>query len=144
MEDYQGRYDVWVHKCAQYAQGKNISPCHVPATTLFAEKDGKIVGIVDIHHKLNDHLLAYGGHIGYTVLPSERRKGYGLQILLLALQKCVGLGLKRVLVTCADNNTASYKIIEKAGGMLENKVVQPDSGVLVRRYWIQTESSSRG
>ena len=50
----------------------------VPSTLLFSVNDEgtKILGAVDIRHGLNEHLLNYGGHIGYGIVPSERRKGY--------------------------------------------------------------------
>lgn len=86
---------------------------HVSATTYFAMDGGRIVGTIQVRHSLNDYLLRFGGHIGYGVRPSERRKGYAAQMLSLALEKCRELGIGRVLVTCHDENIGSARTIEK-------------------------------
>ena len=93
-------------------------------------------GIINVRHELNDYLFKYGGHIGYSILPSERRKGYAYKQLLLALEFCKELNIQKVLVTCVDYNIGSRKTIEKAGGILENNVFNPDKNVEERRYWI--------
>jgi len=78
-----------------------------------------------------------GGHIGFNIRPSERRRGYGTAILALTLEKAKELRLKRVLVTCDDNNVASAKIIEKNGGILEDKYWNDELEQPKRRYWIE-------
>ena len=107
----------------------------VNCSTYFAVADNCIVGTIQIRHTLNDFLLNFGGHIGYSIRPSERRKGYGTRMLALALNKCRGLGLDKVLITCNDKNEASAKTIVKNGGVLEDKRIERDGGI-VRRYWI--------
>jgi predicted acetyltransferase len=92
----------------------------VPATTYFAFVGDRIVGTIQIRHKLNDYLLKFGGHIGYGVLPSERRKGYATEMLRLALDKCKTLGIEKALITCDKHNIASARIILKNQGVLEN------------------------
>ncbi len=98
-----------------------------------------MVGIIDFRHKLSEILLNYGGNIGYSVLPEERRKGYAKEMLGLVLEYCKGYGLHRVLVTCDKDNIDSYKTIQANGGMLENEVIDKvnlsKSGV-IQRYWI--------
>ena len=89
-----------------------------------------IVGMIDIRHELNDGLLKTGGHIGYSVRPSQRLKGYASSMLKLGLEKCREFGIDKVLVTCHENNLASMKTIEKNGGVLENSI---DHHL---RYWI--------
>ena len=108
----------------------------LPSSTYFAMIDGKIVGIVDIRHKLNDFLLKAGGHIGYSVHPSERRKGYATEILRLALEKCRQRGIEKVLVTCDKDNVGSQKTILYNCGVLENEL-QDESGNATLRYWIE-------
>ena len=113
---------------------------HVPATTLFClDKDkNKMVGAVDIRHYLNEFLLKFAGHIGDGVRPSERKKGYGTEILRLALIECKKLGLDRVLVVCSDDNIGSKKSIIKNGGVLESAIEH--DGKIMERYWIDLES----
>jgi len=108
----------------------------VPSSIYFAVVNEKIVGIVHIRHDLNEHLLNVGGHIGYSVRPTERRKGYATEILRLALEKCRKLGIKKALVTCNSNNTGSEKVILKNGGVKENEFLE-DNGTVVLRYWIE-------
>ena len=107
----------------------------VAATAYFAMVDGEIVGTIQIRHELNDHLRHDGGHIGYGVRPSARRKGYATQMLALALEKCRGLGISKALVTCDKENIASAKTIINNGGVLDSEFIN-DNGTAAQRYWI--------
>ena len=98
------------------------------------DNETKLFGAVDIRHELNDSLRLFGGHIGYGIVPSERRHGYAKIQLALALPIARSIGIKKVLITCNDTNTGSAKTIESAGGVLENKVLE--EGILTRRYWV--------
>lgn len=101
-----------------------------------SDKNGAgFIGKVNIRHRLNKNLLKAGGHIGYTIRPSERRKGYGTLILRLALPKAKALGIKKALITCYEDNIGSRKIIEANGGVLEDTATT-NEGVVKRRYWI--------
>lgn len=113
------------------------TPTRVSATLFIAvrEKDEKIVGIIQIRHKLNEFLLLYGGHIGDSIRPSERRKGYATEMIRLALDECRNLGIDRVLMTCDVNNIGSEKSIINNGGVLEN-IVLDEEGNSLKRYWI--------
>lgn len=114
-------------------------PAHlVPSTLLFSVNDDgtKILGAVDIRHSLNEHLLNYGGHIGYGIVPSERGKGYAKEQLRLALPVARALGITKALICCDDLNPGSAKTIEAAGGVLEDK--RQNSDELTRRYWVET------
>lgn len=92
------------------------------------------VGAVNIRHRLNEHLLVSGGHIGDGVRPSERRKGYATKMIGMALEECKKLGISRVLMTCEKTNIGSAKSIMNNGGVLENEVLV--DGTLEQRYWI--------
>lgn len=110
-------------------------PGFVPAHC-FCLTDGRgaMLGAIQIRHRLNDALFRTGGHIGYGVRPSERRKGYAETMLTLALPLAKRLGIERVLVTCAKENTASARTILHCGGVPENEI--PEEGRVTQRYWI--------
>jgi predicted acetyltransferase len=118
--------------------GKNLKEGQVPMTTwwLINEKN-EICGLSRLRHYLNPSLEKEGGHIGYVVPPSKRKKGHGTVLLELMLGRAGEFGLDRVLVTCDSDNIGSARIIEKNGGVLENDVVSDNSGKLVSRYWIK-------
>jgi len=120
-------------------RGVNLPPGHVPCTFLFAFVDQRIVGRVSIRHRLTDALTRVGGHIGYVVVPEFRRRRYATVMLRLALDVARDqLGLDRVLISCDDDNVGSIRTIERSGGVLDNVVVDPRSGTVTRRYWIDT------
>ena len=122
---------------AEMERGENLPANHVPSTFLFAFAGTRIVGRAAIRHSLNPYLERFGGHIGYVVVPEYRRQGYATAILRQSLQIArQKLGLKRVLVTCDDDNVGSIKAIEKNGGVLESIVTGPDRDTPKRRYWI--------
>lgn len=108
----------------------------VPDSTYFCldEERDIMVGAVNIRHRLNEHLLQFGGHIGDGIRPSERRKGYATQMIGLALKECKNLGIHKVLMVCSKDNVGSAKSITNNGGILENEI--PDQGKIQQRYWI--------
>ena len=111
-----------------------VTSGYVSAHTFFALVDGKIVGIVNARHNLNDYLLNYGGYIGYSVRKSERNKDYAKSMLKYTCSFLFSLGLDKVFVTCDHENIASKKTIESCSGVLENIVKEDNSYTL--RYWI--------
>ena len=111
-------------------------PGSVPETIFWLIGDEEFIGRTSLRHSLNAKLLQFGGHIGYEIRPTQRRKGYGKLILRLALEQARAIGLTRVLVTCDDTNIGSAKIIEYNGGVLENTVLLAGRNVPTRRYWI--------
>lgn len=130
-------YEEWLDHLKANSRPETLRPGWVVSSTFFAVRgsDGKIVGMVDIRHELNDFLRNYGGHIGYGVRPSERNKGYATRILLLALDYCRGLGLDKVMLACDKENAASRKTILKCGGVLEHEFLHTD-GKTVQVFWI--------
>jgi len=117
--------------------GENLPAGWVPASTYWlATEEQKLVGAVNIRHQLTVPLLQSGGHIGYGIRPSERRKGYATQILALSLQKAKELGIGKALVVCDATNLASERTILKNGGVADESFVEED-GNIVKRYWIE-------
>ena len=115
---------------------------YVPSEVFLAVRaeDDHLVGILDYRHPLTPFLKQFGGHIGYSVAPSERRRGYAGEMLRQALAVCREYGESRVLLTCDKTNEASRRTIVKNGGVLENEV--PDTvglcdGGIIQRYWIE-------
>ena len=98
--------------------------------------DGRLVGMLDIRHELNEACLNLFGNIGYSIRPSQRRKGYAAIQLALAKQICNEMGMAKILVSCHKENAASAKTILRNGGVLENEVVDQRNNEVVQRYWI--------
>ncbi len=112
------------------ARGLSLEKGHVPQTTYWFKRDAHPVGIIKLRHELNDSLRRQGGHIGYSIRPSERCKGYGKLMLEAVLIPARHLGLETVLLTVFNSNLASRKVVEGCGGRLERS----DKGICY--YWI--------
>ncbi len=109
----------------------------VPATQLWLVADGHgYIGDVDVRHRLNQSLRRFGGHIGYKIRPSCRRRGYGTLICRLGIAHARWLGIGDILITCDDDNLGSAKVIEANGGVLQDRI-DNQRGVLTRRYWVR-------
>jgi predicted acetyltransferase len=113
--------------------------------------DDEYIGQSSIRPDLGTmYLITYGGHIGYSIRPERRQRGYGQRILGLTLKKAREVGLAKVLITCDEDNIASKKIIEANGGVFEQAMIMdadiltaegraPDQPVAKLRYWIDLE-----
>ena len=110
----------------------------VPATQfLFVRKsDHRLVGMLQVRHCFNDYLEKYSGHVGYSVRPGERCRGYAKKMLRMALPYCRALGLQRILISCAVGNVGSEKTILANGGIYESTVYEPNSQRELKRFWI--------
>ena len=131
----RGDFDGYLRTVDAWTRGEQLPPGWVPVSTYWLVDDGEYIGSTNVRLELNSYLRDYGGHIGYTIRPSRRRRGYGTEICRLALEECKTIGLTRVLITCDDDNEGSRLIIERNGGVLDNVVPQPDRNVPKRRYW---------
>ena len=118
-------------------QSIGLKPGYVPSTTFWLmANDNQIIGECRLRHWLTTSLEHEGGHIGYVIRPSARRKGYGTCILALTLEKARDLRLNRVLLTCDTDNIGSARVIEKNGGKLASQGISNSSGKPISRYWI--------
>lgn len=113
------------------------TPGSVPCLQYGLFDGDRLLGMLQIRLRLLGYLVDFGGHIGYCVRPSERRKGYAKDMLRRALDICREKGFDRVLVTCLEDNAGSARTIEGCGGVLE-KVVYDDRNYQanMKRYWI--------
>lgn len=138
-------YEEWLvrlEKMKSDDYAKSINRCPGKTFFLIRKDDDKIVGMINIRYNLNDQMLKFGGHIGYGIRPSERRKGYNKINLYLGLIKCKEkFGLDRVMIDCSVDNLGSDKTIQALGGVLERSEIDPSDGTLTNVYWIDVEDS---
>ncbi|MEX2804359.1 GNAT family N-acetyltransferase [Streptococcus sp. H31] len=124
-------YDNWLENNLQSEMGINIPEHFVPAIQFVSfDETGRALGFLHLRLRLNDYLLNQGGHIGYSIRPSERGKGYAKEQLRLGLKEAGKKNINPVLVTCHKTNDASQKIILANGGIYE------DTREAVERFWI--------
>ena len=131
--------EIWLEELKKRSCEDTVPKGLVPSSTYLAvrEKDNYIVGMIDIRHYLNEYLTQVGGHIGYGVRKTERNKGYAKQMLKLALEKCKELKIKKVLITCDEDNIASEKVILSANAKLED--IRNVNGENKKRFWIDLQ-----
>jgi len=131
--------DALIEKAVQIADTSVALPDDFVHNDLYWIVDeGEVIGFLSFRHELNEWLREVGGHIGYAVRESRRRRGYASAALAPGLDRAREIGLDRVLVTCDDDNIASARTIERAGGVLQDVRDQSARGyTLLRRYWIQ-------
>ena len=136
LEDYQS-IEEWITHLNSRENPETCPEGGVPSNVYLAVRtsDNKVIGIIDLRHHIDHPVLGlWGGHMGYSVRPDERGKGYAKEMLRLNLQNCRDRGLEKVMVTCHPWNTASEKTILANGGVFE-KTVDAD-GEQIKRYWI--------
>jgi len=144
--DHIDCFSQWLKLIRGNTRPESVLPGWVPADTLLAVRiaDRRLIGMIDIRRELNDFLRNCGGHIGYGVRPSERRKGYATQMLQLGLAFCRGIPLREVLMVCRRDNLASRRTIEKCGGVLLREVTCAEENELpevVQMFRIALEPS---
>ncbi|OYD60748.1 GNAT family N-acetyltransferase [Rhodococcus sp. OK302] len=137
-------FKQWVQELNAQPHGPQ-TPDTVPATNWWITHDDRYLGAIQLRHSLNDFLADLGGHIGYGIRPTERRKG----VVTIALRQVLDhaateIGLDEVLITCDDTNIGSQRTIEAAGGVLHH-VRHPDKYSHDRgfegktlHYWVPT------
>jgi predicted acetyltransferase len=126
-----------VETFARQSRGESLEEGRVPGTTLFLVHEDRILGVANLRHRLTEDLVRFGGHVGFSVRPSERCRGHATR-LLEGVKEYVrgGLEIDRLLITCDPENVASEHVIEKCGGVFEDETFYEPAGRSVRRYWI--------
>ena len=127
-------YEEWLETNMQKEMGIGLPENRVPSIQfVLFDKSGHALGFLNLRLRLNEGLLNYAGHIGYSIRPSERGKGYAKESLRQGLQIAKGKNIKRALVTCSTENPASRAVILANGGELEDVLNGTE------RYWIELE-----
>jgi len=132
-------FGAFLARLAACERGEGIPKGFVPHTTFWlVDEAGEVVAISNLRHGLTEKLRIEGGHIGYGVRPSARRRGHATEILRRTLGEARALGIEVALVTCAKENMGSAGAIRKCGGRLNSEAFVESRGEVVSRYLIKT------
>jgi len=123
----------------EYAE--KFGRCQGKTFLLVRENDNRIVGTINVRWNLNEAMLRFGGHIGYGIRPTERRKGYNKINLYLGMIEAKKVGLEKVMLDCDVNNIGSDRTLKALGGKLERTEIDPSNGVLTNVYWFDVEDT---
>lgn len=142
-ETYEECMDRY-YKIQDNEYAKSIDRCPGKTYFLIRKNDNKLIGMINIRHHLTPKMLVHGGHIGYGIRPTERRKGYNKINLYLGLIKALEeFNLDKVMLDCDVKNLGSDKTIQALGGVLERTDIDDYDGALTNVYWINTKDSIR-
>ena len=137
-------FEDWMQKINDdLSEEKSKARGRVPSVLYlaFRKRDKKLIGIIQIRYALNEYLYNFGGHIGDSIRPSERNKGYSTKMIALALKEAKKLSIGNVLMTCNKNNLASARTIIKNGGKLEISGSMKDIIVLLDNSFFMAHKS---
>lgn len=142
LNNYMDDYENWL-KFIEENWNREVSDTLVPSHTYFfiRKNDNKIIGMIDIRLALNETLRKYGGNIGYSIRPTERRKGYNKINLYMALKVCNENGLEKVMLDCDKTNLGSANTIKSLGGSLTKEEYNNESKTVMQDYWINVKES---
>ena len=129
-------HEAHLQRLSDDFHGRNLEDGRVSHTMLYGFLDGVIVGRCSIRHELNDYLREWGGHLGYGVAPEFRKRGFGQQLFRAGREHLRSLGTEKAFMTCDKDNPASRKMIEGAGGVLQDEVIDPNDQKAILRFWV--------
>lgn len=133
--DSAAGFAAWVERLGRESDpARPVAPGRVHCTYWWIADGDRVLGSIALRHELNDFLLERGGHIGYSVRPSARRRGLATYALGEVLKSARGLGIERVLITCDVGNEASRRTVEHFGGVQEDVRDHPLGAY--HRFWI--------
>ena len=130
-------FDEMINRVQEVEAGKNLEG-YAASTTywLYDDKKNILIGASNLRHYLTKAGLETWGHIGYGIRPSERKKGFATQLLKLTLEEARIKNIDKVLLGAYVGNIASWTVMEKCGAELENIVIEEETGLPIKRYWI--------
>jgi len=130
----------YVEYCTEFANpNRKLKENGARGTVLLCirKSDNRMVGCMQVHHVLNEQMRKITGHVGYSVRPSERRKGYATQMLAKAKDYLSSFGFSKVYVSCLPENEASRRTILANGGEYVETVFLEADQVNLERYCIR-------
>lgn len=128
-------FPYFVRTCVKHSAGLGLGIGVSPYTRYFLVDDsGTVYAQGDLRHKPTKYNVTFAGQIGYGVLPSKRKCGYGKLICKLLLEKAKERGFKSIIITCREDNEGSRKIIEHNGGTYIESVFNKKDNTYLRRY----------
>lgn len=135
---HYNNYNEWLDIVLSIEKEK-LSRDHVHASTFFSVRtsDQKIVGSIQLRHFLTEDLEKYGGHIGYAIRPTERKKGYGRRQLQLVLDVAKEMKIPKVMISCDKDNVASSLTARSCGGILTSETTYKENELQI--YWVSLE-----
>lgn len=139
LQQTEEDFPAFVRELEDEADGIGLPPGVVPQQTywLVAEEGAAVIAEIRLRSQLTPPFERHHGHIGYNTRLSQRGKGYATAALALVLEEARRQGLPRVMLTVEGDNPASVRVIEKNGGKLEARRVDPDIGEVIACYWIE-------
>lgn len=130
-------FDEMLDRVQEVENGKNLGEYATSSTYwLYEDEINKLLGASNLRHYLTEEGFKLWGHIGYGIRPSERRKGYATELLKMTLKEAKKYNIDHVLLGAYTGNIGSWKVMEKCGAKLENIVIEDETGLPVKRYWI--------